>query len=72
MSVAAQLDRDWRRFTPLQRLLASPSYLFAVVALVVSVRTIDVIPEFLYDAPAQMSICSPGCGRPIPPTSNRP
>jgi phosphonate transport system permease protein len=54
MTVAPQIDREWRRFTRLQRLSRFAFYLFAVVALVVSVRTIEVIPEFLSDAPAQM------------------
>lgn len=54
MSVADTLHRDWQRFTPLQRLSRFAFYLFAVAALVASLRTIDVIPEFLYDAPDQM------------------
>ena len=54
MTVVEQLERDWQRFTPLKRLSRFAFYLFAVVALVVSLRTIDVIPEFLYDAPDQM------------------
>ena len=55
MSVTARLDREWQRFTPLKRLSRFAFYLFAVAALVVSLRTIDVIPEFLYDAPEQMA-----------------
>lgn len=55
MNVAARLDREWRRFTPLKRLSRFAFYLFAVGALAVSLRTIDVIPEFLYDAPEQMA-----------------
>jgi phosphonate transport system permease protein len=55
MTVAESLQRDWQRFTPLQRLSRFGFYLFAVGALVVSLRTIDVIPEFLYDAPDQMA-----------------
>jgi phosphonate transport system permease protein len=54
VNVAARLDRDWQRFTPLKRLSRFAFYLFAVAALLVSLRTIDVIPEFLYDAPEQM------------------
>ncbi len=54
MTVADVLHRDWQRFTPLQRLSRFAFYLFAVAALVASLRTIDVIPEFLYDAPDQM------------------
>ena len=55
MNVAARLDREWQRFTPLKRLSRFGFYLCAVAALVVSLRTIDVIPEFLYDAPEQMA-----------------
>jgi hypothetical protein len=55
MNVSARLDRDWQRFTPLKRLSRFAFYLFAVAALVISLRTIDVIPEFLYDAPEQMA-----------------
>jgi len=54
MTVADSLHRNWQRFTPLQRISRFGFYLFAVAALVVSLRTIDVIPEFLYDAPDQM------------------
>jgi phosphonate transport system permease protein len=56
--VSAALERvearTWRRFTPRQRLARFAIYLVLVAALVWSVRTIEVIPEFLYDAPAQM------------------
>jgi phosphonate transport system permease protein len=44
----------WKRFTPRQRLARFTVYLSMVAAIVVSARTIEVIPEFLYDAPAQM------------------
>jgi phosphonate transport system permease protein len=54
MTVADNIHRDWRRFSPRQRLSRFGFYLFAIVALVASLRTIDVIPEFLYDAPDQM------------------
>jgi phosphonate transport system permease protein len=55
VSVAARLDREWRRFTPLQRLARYAFYLAAVAALVASLRSVEVIPEFLYDAPEQMA-----------------
>jgi phosphonate transport system permease protein len=54
-SVALRLDREWRRYTPLQRLARYGFYLFIAVAVVVSLRTIEVIPEFLYDAPEQVA-----------------
>ncbi len=44
----------WTRFTPRQRLARFAVYLSMVTAIVVSARTIEVIPEFLYDAPTQM------------------
>jgi phosphonate transport system permease protein len=47
-------DRIWRRFTPAQRLSRFLVYLVIVAAIVVSIRTIEVIPEFLADAPEQM------------------
>ena len=54
MSVAARLERDWRRFTPVQRLARYAFYVATAAAVVLSLRTVEVIPEFLYDAPAQM------------------
>jgi phosphonate transport system permease protein len=45
--------RIWTRFTPAQRLGRYAAYLLSVAAVVWSVRTIEVIPEFLWDAPAQ-------------------
>jgi len=46
--------RVWHRFTPQQRLMRYAFYLIAVAALVQSVRTVEIIPEFLEDAPAQI------------------
>jgi phosphonate transport system permease protein len=54
MTVTDRIERDWRRFTPAQRLARYAFYLATVAALVASVRTINVIPEFLYDAPQQV------------------
>jgi phosphonate transport system permease protein len=54
MTVTERLNADWVRFTPMKRLSRFAFYLFALAALAVSLRTIDVIPEFLYDAPDQM------------------
>ncbi len=45
---------EWERFTPAQRLARFTIYLAVVIALVMSIRTVEVIPEFLYDAPEQM------------------
>ena len=54
MSPATVVEREWRRFTPAQRLARFTVYFAVVAAVVVSARTIEIIPEFLYDAPAQM------------------
>ncbi len=51
----AAIEREWRRFTPGQRFARFVVYLGIVAAVVVSARTVEIIPEFLYDAPAQMS-----------------
>jgi phosphonate transport system permease protein len=45
----------WQRFTPAQRLARFAVYLGLVAAIVVSIRTIEVIPEFLADAPDQVA-----------------
>lgn len=52
---AAPLRREWTRFTPRQRLARFAIWLGIVAALVWSVRTIEIIPEFLADAPEQMA-----------------
>ena len=46
--------RTWRRFTPRQRLSRFAIYLALAIAVVMSLRSVEVIPEFLYDAPEQM------------------
>ncbi len=45
--------RQWQRFSPAERVMRSIFYLLAVIAIVWSLRTIEIIPEFLYDAPQQ-------------------
>jgi phosphonate transport system permease protein len=50
----AVAQREWRRFTPAQRLGRFAIYLLLVLAIVASLRTIEIIPEFLYDAPDQV------------------
>jgi len=52
--VPATLPRRWQRFTPAQRLARFTVYLAVVLAVVTSVRQVEVIPEFLLDAPEQM------------------
>jgi phosphonate transport system permease protein len=58
MSGAAALpvaERVWRRFTPAQRLARFAVYLLIVAAIVTALDTIEIIPEFLADAPEQIA-----------------
>jgi phosphonate ABC transporter permease subunit PhnE len=43
--------REWRRFTPSERFARYAIYLAIVAAVVVSAQSIEIIPEFLVDAP---------------------
>ena len=45
--------RRWDRFSSLERLARNGFYLFALMAVIWAARTIEIIPEFLYDAPQQ-------------------
>jgi phosphonate ABC transporter permease subunit PhnE len=45
--------RQWQRFSPAERIMRSVFYLLALIAIVWSLRSIEIIPEFLYDAPQQ-------------------
>jgi phosphonate transport system permease protein len=45
--------RRWERFTPLERAARAVVYVITMVAVVWSLRTVEIIPEFLYDAPEQ-------------------
>lgn len=47
--------RHWERFTRAQRLGRFAVYLGAVALLAVSLKTVEVIPDFLYDAPKQVA-----------------
>ena len=47
--------RAWRRFTPAERLARFAVYLAFVAAIVAAARSVEVIPEFIYDAPEQMA-----------------
>lgn len=51
----ASIDREWQRFTFSERLARFAAYLCFVAAIVWSWQTVEVIPEFLYDAPAQFA-----------------
>ena len=55
MNDATLEARIWHRFTPAQRLVRFAVYLTVVTAVVVSIQTVEVIPEFLLDAPEQMA-----------------
>lgn len=46
--------REWRRFSAAQRSARFAVYLFMLGAIFVSARSVEIIPEFLYDAPEQM------------------
>jgi phosphonate transport system permease protein len=52
--VSATAPRQWRRFTPAERLGRFVVYLGVVAAIVASLRSVEVIPEFLYDSPEQL------------------
>ncbi|GAB1575877.1 phosphonate ABC transporter, permease protein PhnE [Bordetella petrii] len=51
----AGYPRTWQRYTMGQRLLRFALYLLVVAAIVQALRSVEIIPEFLYDAPEQMA-----------------
>ncbi|MEI7805839.1 MAG: phosphonate ABC transporter, permease protein PhnE [Hyphomicrobiales bacterium] len=53
MSPETAALREWDRFTLRERIGRSAFYILAAIALIWSLRTIEIIPEFLYDAPKQ-------------------
>jgi phosphonate transport system permease protein len=55
VAAASAHERIWRRFTPAQRLARFAVYLVIVAAIAAALQTIEVIPEFLYDAPEQVA-----------------
>jgi len=46
--------RTWDRFTPIERMGRFAVYFGIVLAIVASLQTVQVIPEFIYDAPEQV------------------
>ncbi len=56
-------ERIWQRFTPAQRIGRFAAYLAIVAAVAWSFRQIEIIPEFLYDAPQQTLDLFHACGR---------
>jgi len=55
MTSTVAIDREWQRYTPRQRLARFALYFGLVFAIVASLRTVQIIPEFLYDAHEQMA-----------------
>jgi phosphonate transport system permease protein len=53
--MSAAVSREWDRFTPAQRIGRWLVWLGMVACLVWAVRKIEIIPEFLADAPEQMA-----------------
>jgi phosphonate transport system permease protein len=51
--ISPSIGREWQRFTRAERLGRYAVYLASAIAIIWSARTIEIIPEFLYDAPAQ-------------------
>ena len=52
--MSAAVSPTWHRFTPPQRIARFAVYLVIVAAIVAAARTIEIIPEFLSDAPEQI------------------
>ncbi len=50
-----EVKREWTRFTPFERTARFIFYVLILSAIILSLRTIEVIPEFLYDAPEQVA-----------------
>ena len=55
VNTAGRPPRTWQRFSTSQRLLRFTLYLLGLAAIVQSIRQIEIIPEFLLDAPEQMA-----------------
>lgn len=53
--VGTRIAREWRRFTPRERAGRSAVYIATVLAVVLSLRSIQIIPEFLRDTPEQIA-----------------
>jgi phosphonate transport system permease protein len=52
---ASFAEREWRRHTSGERIARFAVYLLIVAAVVLSIRTVEVIPEFILDAPEQLA-----------------
>jgi phosphonate transport system permease protein len=53
--VGTGIAREWRRFTPRERMGRNAVYIATVLAVVLSIRSIQIIPEFLRDTPEQIA-----------------
>ena len=53
--VGTGIAREWRRFTPRERMGRSAVYIATVLAVVLSIQSIQIIPEFLRDTPEQIA-----------------
>jgi phosphonate transport system permease protein len=52
---AAVVDREWTRYSTGERFARFAVYLAIVAVVVLSVRTVEVIPDFILDAPEQVA-----------------
>tara|TARA_B110000046_G_scaffold122720_1_gene129305 strand:+ start:264 stop:1061 length:798 start_codon:yes stop_codon:yes gene_type:complete len=50
----ATIDYHWQRFSFGKKLARFSAYLFFITGFLFSIRSVEVIPEFLYDAPEQI------------------
>jgi phosphonate transport system permease protein len=51
---AVAIDREWRRFSRTERIARFIVYFCVVLAIVLSLQSVEVIPEFIVDAPEQI------------------
>lgn len=49
------VKREWQRFAPHERAIRYGVYLVAAIAFSVALRSIEIVPEFLRDTPAQVA-----------------
>ena len=54
-AIHASTTREWKRFTPAERLGRYAVYFCIVAAVVISAQAIEIIPEFLVDMPEQFA-----------------
>jgi len=54
-AAAAVVEREWKRYSTGERLARFMVYVTIVAAIVLSIRTVEVIPDFILDAPEQIA-----------------